>query len=87
MDIFYKIIAILGGLSLFLYGMRMMGDELKKSSGGAMKVALAEVTNKPAIGFIFGMLSGMFIFHETVGYLQWIGVMMAMVWCYCIAKV
>lgn len=56
MDIFYKIIAILGGLSLFLYGMRMMGDELKKSSGGAMKVALAKVTNKPAIGFIFGML-------------------------------
>ena len=56
MDIFYKIIAILGGLSLFLYGMRMMGDELKKSSGGAMKAALAKVTNKPAMGFIFGML-------------------------------
>ena len=56
MDIFYKIIAVLGGLSLFLYGMRMMGDELKKSSGGAMKAALAKVTNKPAMGFIFGML-------------------------------
>ena len=34
----------------------MMGDELKKSSGGAMKAALAKVTNKPAMGFIFGML-------------------------------
>lgn len=56
MDIFYKIIALLGGLSMFLYGMRMMGDELKKSSGGAMKAALARVTNRPAIGFIFGML-------------------------------
>ena len=56
MDIFYKIIAVLGGLSLFLYGMCMMGDELKKSSGGAMKAALAKVTNKPAMGFIFGML-------------------------------
>ena len=56
MDIFYKIIALLGGLSMFLYGMRMMGDELKKSSGGTMKAALAKVTNKPAIGFIFGML-------------------------------
>ena len=41
---------------MFLYGMRMMGDELKKSSGGTMKAALAKVTNKPAIGFIFGML-------------------------------
>ena len=56
MDIFYKIIALLGGLAMFLFGMRMMGDELKKSSGGAMKAALAKVTNKPAIGFIFGML-------------------------------
>lgn len=56
MEIFYKIIAVLGGLALFLYGMRMMGDELKKSSGGAMKAALAKVTNKPAMGFIFGML-------------------------------
>ena len=56
MDLFYKIVALLGGLSMFLYGMRIMGDGLKQSSGGAMKLALARVTNKPAIGFIFGML-------------------------------
>ncbi len=41
---------------MFLYGMRMMGDGLKQSSGGAMKVALAKVTNNAVIGFIFGML-------------------------------
>jgi phosphate:Na+ symporter len=41
---------------MFLYGMRIMGDGLKQSSGGAMKIALARVTNKPVIGFIFGML-------------------------------
>ncbi len=56
MDIFYKVIALLGGLSMFLYGMRMMGDGLKSSSGVAMKAALAKVTNSPAIGFLFGML-------------------------------
>ena len=56
MDIFYKVIALLGGLSMFLYGMRMMGDGLKSSSGGAMKAALAKVTNSPVIGFLFGML-------------------------------
>ncbi|MBR7044489.1 MAG: Na/Pi cotransporter family protein, partial [Lachnospiraceae bacterium] len=56
MDIFYKVIALLGGLSMFLYGMRMMGDGLKSSSGGAMKAALAKVTNRPVIGFLFGML-------------------------------
>ena len=55
-DIFYKVVALLGGLAMFLYGMRLMGDGLKQSSGSAMKVALAKVTNRPVIGFIFGML-------------------------------
>ncbi|MBQ9156418.1 MAG: Na/Pi cotransporter family protein, partial [Eubacterium sp.] len=56
MEVFYKIIALFGGLAMFLYGMRSMGDALKRSSGGAMKVAMEKVTNKPAIGFLFGML-------------------------------
>jgi len=41
---------------MFLYGMRVLGDALKSSSGGVMKAALAKVTNNPVIGFIFGML-------------------------------
>ena len=56
MAVFYNIIAFLGGLSMLLYGMRVMGDGLKSSSGGAMKNALAKVTNKPVMGFILGML-------------------------------
>ena len=56
MEVFYNIIALLGGLAMFLYGMRIMGDGLKRSSGGAMKVAMEKVTNKPVIGFLFGML-------------------------------
>lgn len=56
MELFYNIIALFGGLAMFLYGMRIMGDGLKKSSGGAMKAAMEKVTNKPAIGFVFGML-------------------------------
>ena len=56
MEFFYKIIALLGGLSMFLYGMRIMGDSLKTSSGGAMKAALARVTKNPALGFLLGML-------------------------------
>ena len=47
---------MLGGLAMFLYGMRLMGDALKSSSGGAMKAALQKVTNNPALGFLFGML-------------------------------
>ena len=56
MELFYQIIALLGGLAMFLYGMRVMGDGLKSCSGGAMKTALAKVTAKPALGFILGML-------------------------------
>ncbi len=56
MELYYKITALLGGLAMFLYGMRIMGDGLKRSSGGAMKAALARVTNRPAMGFLFGML-------------------------------
>lgn len=36
MDIF-DVISILGGLAMFLYGMRMMGDGLKESSSGTLK--------------------------------------------------
>ena len=56
MDIFYRIVSLLGGLALFLYGMRIMGDGLKSSSGGAMKAALARVTTKPVMGFLLGLI-------------------------------
>ena len=56
MDLFYKIIALSGGLAMFLYGMRVMGDGLKSCSGSAMKAALAKVTSRPALGFLLGTL-------------------------------
>ena len=65
MAVFYNIIAFLGGLSMFLYGMRVMGDGLKSSSGGAMKNALAKVTNRPAMGFLLGMLVACIIQSST----------------------
>ncbi|MBR2674161.1 MAG: Na/Pi cotransporter family protein [Mogibacterium sp.] len=65
MTIFYNIIAFLGGLAMFLYGMRVMGDGLKNSSGGAMREALARVTNKPYMGFILGMLVACIIQSST----------------------
>ncbi len=50
---------------MFLYGMRVMGDGLKSSSGGAMKNALAKVTNKPVMGFLLGMLVACIIQSST----------------------
>lgn len=51
------------------------------------KYPFSQIYPLTSLGFIFGMLSGLFIFHETVGYLQWIGVVMVMLGCYFIAKV
>ena len=56
MIIFYRIIAMLGGLSLFLYGMRIMGDGLKSGSGGAMQAVLSHLTKNPLMSFLLGML-------------------------------
>ena len=54
MEIVYRIIALLGGLALFLYGMRVMGDGLKSGSSGVMKTVLSKVTDHPAKGFLLG---------------------------------
>ncbi|MBQ0111059.1 MAG: Na/Pi cotransporter family protein, partial [Oscillospiraceae bacterium] len=56
MEIFYQIVALLGGLSMFLYGMRVMGDGLKSNTGGAMKTVLAKVANNQFVGFLLGAL-------------------------------
>lgn len=55
MALFYQIVAMLGGLAMFLYGMRVMGDGLKACSGPAMKTAMGKVTNRPIMGFLLGM--------------------------------
>ncbi|MCQ2551095.1 MAG: Na/Pi cotransporter family protein [Clostridia bacterium] len=55
MEVFYRIVALLGGLAMFLYGMRVMGDGLKACSGTAMRTALGKVTNKPFMGFLLGV--------------------------------
>lgn len=41
---------------MFLYGMRLMGDALKESSSGALKVAMEHVTNNPVKAFLLGMV-------------------------------
>ena len=52
----FNIITLFGGLALFLYGMRLMGDGLKKGSTDALKRAMEKVTNHPLVGFLFGLV-------------------------------
>jgi phosphate:Na+ symporter len=54
MDIF-DVISLLGGLAMFLYGMRLMGDSLKENSSGALKLAMEKVTNNPVKAFLLGI--------------------------------
>ena len=50
----FNFILLLGGLALFLYGMRIMGDGLTKSSSDTFRRTLKKVTNNPVAGFLVG---------------------------------
>ena len=51
----FDIISLFGGLAMFLYGMRLMGDGLKEGSTGTLKKALEKVTNNPFKAFLLGL--------------------------------
>ncbi len=55
MDIF-AILGLVGGLALFLYGMDLMGDSLKKLAGGKLESILARLTSNRFLGFLLGFL-------------------------------
>ena len=56
MEILSAIISLLGGLSMFLYGIEVMGDGLKNSSGETLKRVLEKVTGNVVMGVLTGAL-------------------------------
>ena len=56
MEILSAIIQLLGGLAMFLYGIEVMGDGLKNSSGAALKRVLEKVTGNVIMGVLTGAL-------------------------------
>ena len=52
----FNLISMFGGLALFLYGMRLMGDGLKLGSSSALKRVMEKVTNNPFTGFLLGLV-------------------------------
>ncbi|MGM9661188.1 MAG: Na/Pi cotransporter family protein [Faecousia sp.] len=56
MEILTAIIQLLGGLAMFLYGIEVMGDGLKNSSGAALKRILEKVTGNVVMGILTGAL-------------------------------
>ena len=51
----WSVLSLLCGLALFLYGMEVMGDALKKSAGSSLKNILAKMTSNPVKGFLLGL--------------------------------
>ena len=56
MEILSAIIQLLGGLAMFLYGIEVMGDGLKNSSGDALKRVLEKVTGNVLMGVLTGAM-------------------------------
>ncbi len=51
----FDVLSLLCGLALFLYGMEVMGDALKKSAGSSLKTILGKMTSNPVKGFLLGL--------------------------------
>lgn len=53
MDIF-SLLSMIGGLALFLYGMEVLGDGLKKASGGKLEHILEKLTSNKLMAVLLG---------------------------------
>lgn len=49
-----NILALLGGVALFLFGMSLMGDSLKKVAGNKLEIILYKLSSTPLKGIILG---------------------------------
>ncbi len=50
-----EVLALIGGLCLFLFGMNLMGEALEKSAGNGLKTILGKLTTGKAAGFFTGL--------------------------------
>lgn len=54
MDIF-DILSLIGGLSLFLFGMNVMGNALERRAGNSLRTLLRKLTTNKIAGFLTGL--------------------------------
>lgn len=57
LDIFYAFLSLLGGIGVFLYGMKLMGDSLEMVAGNEIKRMFAKISNKKFIGVGIGTVT------------------------------
>ena len=51
----FDVLNLIGGLSLFLFGMHVMGAALEKRAGGQLKALLGKLTGSKLAGFLTGL--------------------------------
>ncbi|MBR4018518.1 MAG: Na/Pi cotransporter family protein, partial [Clostridia bacterium] len=51
----FNVLSLIGGLSLFLFGMNIMGNALEKRAGNRLKKILASLTSSPIKGLMLGL--------------------------------
>lgn len=51
----FNFLTFIGGLSLFLFGMNVMGEALERRAGGSLKVILGKLTKNKLTGFLTGL--------------------------------
>ena len=66
MDLF-DVLALIGGLCLFLFGMKVMGDGLERRAGSGLKSLLAKLSNNKIIGFLTGLGYSEFLCYHRYG--------------------
>ena len=49
-----SIVLLLGGVAMFLFGMSLMGDGLKKVAGNKLELILYRLSNTPLKGILLG---------------------------------
>ncbi|EJA1914573.1 Na/Pi cotransporter family protein [Staphylococcus pseudintermedius] len=65
MSVTEVIFSFLGGLGIFLYGLKIMGDGLQASAGDRLRNILNKYTSNPVIGVLAGMIVTILIQSST----------------------
>ena len=71
-DIFFLVFAVLGGLALFIFGMNIMCDGLRKAAGQGLRTILARTTRNRWTGVGLGGLLGTIV-HSSATTVMLVG--------------
>ncbi len=74
---FFLVVELLGGLSLFLFGMEQMGEALKEVAGEKMKDILGRLTSNPVMGLLTGLFVTAIIQSSSVTTVMLVGFVQA----------